>query len=157
MKASQLTKLPPISHQQYKWNGDKKILSHWLRQFQASFGTHPEQQSVHFLKLCIPAEYRKRIEFNYTLQQCLAKLATFAQDSRIYTVEMEDKLKNLPNSKSLAGNAELLQQQITLLHRCIEINKTYFLDLADINLHVMRYHWKGLITKVQDHMKLVTK
>ena len=69
---------------------------------------------------------------------------------------MEEKFKKLSNSYSLAGDAELLQKQITLLHRCIEINEKYFLDVADIGLHITRYFWKGLVIKVQDHMDKVT-
>ena len=59
MKSNNLKKLPPISLQQYRWLGDKNILSHWLRQFRADFGNHPEVQAVNFLKSCLPDEYKK--------------------------------------------------------------------------------------------------
>ena len=64
MKSNNLTKLPPISLQQYRWLGDKKILSHWLRQFRADFSKHPEGRAVHFLKSCLRDEHKKGLSIN---------------------------------------------------------------------------------------------
>ena len=89
----------------------------------------------------------------YTLQECLNKLAICAQDSKIYAKETLDQLNALPKSQSLIKDGELIQKQLSLLQRCVDITDTFFMDVAEINLHTVRYYHKELITCVNSHIR----
>ena len=112
--------------------------------FQLQFGGHHNAQSVPFLKMCLPDEYAKRIELEYDLQTCLRKLSSFTQDSKIYTLGVDQEIRALPRSISNETDVVLIQDQISLYCHCLDIDPNYFLARAEIGLLTCKYFCPAL-------------
>jgi hypothetical protein len=121
--------------------------------FKKTFTNYGDMPAISFLSLCIPPSYRQFISNKTTLKDALAALAKWISDSKIHTETLVQALKAIPTSDLLTGDRIILRNQIVNFQRCIDIDESFFLEIASIQIHISKYFDTSLYHKTMDILK----
>ena len=73
------------------------------------------------------------------MKDALHSLSQWASDSQIHVHKVEQELKAIPQSTSLAQDRQILQNQISKFQHILEINQDFKMTLASIWPHISKY------------------
>ena len=151
-----LPKLLPLTPLSFAWNGDCGILPHWLRRFRKYFSNYDDLSAISFLRTCVPTQYYKDIDGQYTLAGALHELSQWASDMSIHTEKIEVTLRGLNKSTSLEGDKFTLRKQITHVTCTLEISEDYYMNIAQCCTHLAKYHDPTAYMIMHQQLKDVT-
>ena len=136
---SHLPKLPALKSSNFEWKGNTGLLAHFIRRFEHHFSQYGDLAALTFLKTCIPPRYVREVEQFHTLKDALQSLSQWASDSMIHVHKVEQEIRSISQSTSLAQDRQILQTQITKFQHILEINQDFQMTLSSIWPHISKY------------------